>query len=398
MKQIQNKTRLLLAPLLFSLTLSAGTYDDTYTVIQDANKTLEANDNTFMQGDFEEIVRFNAIEFDGDELSEDASNVLDDVITKIKEYKKAEKILKVTVIGHTNEATDDINEHTVNSDTYANKIQDWFRYSEDTNATLHRSKRYAEDVFNRMLDHNISKEILTLEYRGGKDLAYTDEDADARDLSNRVMVSMYVIKPSDIDSDRDGVFDADDICPATPRGSKVDKRGCPIDSDRDGIVDYKDNCPSTPLGIPVDSKGCPLDSDGDGIVDYKDSCLETKEGLTVDPHGCPIEQTLALNFKTNSDKILAESQNVVDKFAQFMIKNKDYKAEIIGHTDSIGKAGVNMDLSQRRAVRVKTALVAKGVEASRISTRGRGELEPLQSNRTKEGRKANRRIEVKLSL
>jgi flagellar motor protein MotB len=41
--------------------------------------------------------------------------------------------------------------------------------------------------------------------------------------------------------------------------------------------------------------------------------------------------------------------------------------------------------------------VANGVEAKRISTLGRGELEPLQSNRTQEGREANRRIEVKLS-
>ena len=397
MKKVKiTNARLLLAPLVLSLSLSAGTYDDTYTVVQDINTTLQANDNTFMDGEFEEIIRFDAVEFDGDEVDDDSVEVLDAAIKKIKTYQDENKIIDITIVGHTNEATDDANEETIDSDTYANGIQNWFRYEEDTNSTLKRSKSYAQTIFKDMVDKNITKESLTLEYRGGVDMAYTDEDSSSRDLSNRVMITMYVTKPADIDSDKDGVFDHYDKCPGTPRGSKVDKYGCPLDSDHDGVLDYNDLCADTPLGIAVDAKGCPLDSDKDGVVDYKDVCSDTPRGLTVDPNGCPIKQNLALNFKPNSDKILASSKKIVKDFAKFLKKNKVYKAEIIGHTDSVGKAAVNMKLSQRRADKVKAALVAQGIKASRIKTRGRGELDPIKSNRTKAGRKANRRIEVKL--
>lgn len=60
------------------------------------------------------------------------------------------------------------------------------------------------------------------------------------------------------DSDKDGVPDQRDFCPDTPRGAKVDERGCPIDSDGDGIYDGLDKCPNTPPGTKVDANGCPL--------------------------------------------------------------------------------------------------------------------------------------------
>jgi outer membrane protein OmpA-like peptidoglycan-associated protein/opacity protein-like surface antigen len=90
-----------------------------------------------------------------------------------------------------------------------------------------------------------------------------------------------------VDTDRDGVEDALDECPDTPRGVKVDARGCPLDSDGDGVPDYLDRCPDTPTGAKVDAQGCPLDSDGDGVPDYLDKCPNTPSGVAVDPDGCP---------------------------------------------------------------------------------------------------------------
>ena len=399
MNNINNLTKkLLVAPLLFTLSLSAGTYEENYSVVQDVNKTIEANENTFMQGEFKEIIRFDSILIDGEEVDEDAQKVLDNSMDKIKEYIDDAKEIKVTIIGHTQAVTDDENELSVDSDTYANHIQNWFRDSLDTNESNESSQNYALDIKEAMVDNNISEDILVVENRRGDDLGFSDATDEGKELSNRVMVTLYVLFPQDIDSDRDGVFDSVDKCPATPRGSKVDKDGCPIDSDGDGVLDYKDKCPETPTGVEVDKKGCPLDSDGDGIVDYKDKCVDTPSGLIVDPNGCPIKKELGIHFKTDSDKILSSSNPEIVEFAQHMKNNKAYNAEIIGHTDSVGKATHNMDLSQRRAKATKAALVVEGIEASRMTTKGRGELDPIQSNRTKEGRQANRRIEVNLSL
>jgi len=95
------------------------------------------------------------------------------------------------------------------------------------------------------------------------------------------------------DKDKDGVYDKIDMCPNTPRGVKVDERGCPLDEDHDGVPDYLDQCLGTPaaaIGF-VDSLGCELDSDGDGVEDYRDKCPNTPEAAwgKVDTLGCPID-------------------------------------------------------------------------------------------------------------
>ena len=91
------------------------------------------------------------------------------------------------------------------------------------------------------------------------------------------------------DADKDGIADKWDKCPDTPKGVKVDKKGCPVDSDADGVPDYLDKCPKTPAHVKVDKDGCPLDSDGDGVPDYLDKCPNTPENVMVDKKGCPID-------------------------------------------------------------------------------------------------------------
>lgn len=67
---------------------------------------------------------------------------------------------------------------------------------------------------------------------------------------------------------------------------------------------------------------------------------------------------------------------------------------IVGHTDSIGTDAYNQGLSERRAATVRRYLVDKGVPGSIIETRGMGESQPIASNKTREGRAKNRRVEV----
>ncbi len=68
----------------------------------------------------------------------------------------------------------------------------------------------------------------------------------------------------------------------------------------------------------------------------------------------------------------------------------------IGHTDSIGSDAYNQKLSVRRAESVKAYLVSKGVEPNRIYTEGKGEKQPVASNKTRDGRQKNRRVEIEV--
>ena len=68
----------------------------------------------------------------------------------------------------------------------------------------------------------------------------------------------------------------------------------------------------------------------------------------------------------------------------------------VGHTDSVGSDKYNDRLSQRRADSVKAYLVSKGIEPNRIYTEGKGEKQPVASNKTPEGRAKNRRVEIEV--
>ncbi|KPK09288.1 MAG: hypothetical protein AMJ64_00955 [Betaproteobacteria bacterium SG8_39] len=68
----------------------------------------------------------------------------------------------------------------------------------------------------------------------------------------------------------------------------------------------------------------------------------------------------------------------------------------IGHTDSIGSDAYNQKLSVRRAESVKAYMISKGVPANRIYTEGKGEKQPVASNKTKDGRAKNRRVEIEV--
>ena len=212
-----------------------------------------------------------------------------------------------------------------------------------------------------------------------------------------------------LDTDGDGVADGADACPDTPRGAKVDAKGCPTDSDGDGVYDGIDTCPNTPKGAKVDARGCPLDGDGDGVWDGLDKCPNTPRGDKVDAQGCTIappkapplfeaeKRTLILegvNFDSDKADIKPEAAAILDKVAASLRDWPEVRVEVGGHTDSTNTAAHNLDLSRRRAESVKNYLVAKGIDASRLSAKGYGEERPIVDNKTVEGRAKNRRVEL----
>lgn len=100
------------------------------------------------------------------------------------------------------------------------------------------------------------------------------------------------------------------------------------------------------------------------------------------------------NFDYKSDVLKEEAEPALRQVVEFATKYQDANMEVVGHTDSIASQTYNLDLSARRAESVKRWLVANGVNADRIVTRGVGKLEPVASNKTDEGRLKNRRVEI----
>lgn len=101
-------------------------------------------------------------------------------------------------------------------------------------------------------------------------------------------------------------------------------------------------------------------------------------------------------FAYNSSKLLKASFEELNQLLNLMKKNPKMKVSIEGHTDNIGSHAFNDKLSLERATAVKNYLVKSGVSAGRIEVKGHGERKPLDSNKTREGRKKNRRVEFKI--
>lgn len=205
-----------------------------------------------------------------------------------------------------------------------------------------------------------------------------------------------------VDTDGDGIADPQDGCP-TEAGPK-ENNGCPIlDRDNDGVLDKDDNCPDE--AGPAANNGCPWkDSDGDGVLDKDDECPNVVG--TVANNGCPevtVEIIKQLNaysktilFDTGKSTIRSESYAVLQNIANIMKEYPSASFIVEGHTDSQGRETTNQTLSESRAASVRSYLTTIGMEGSRLSSVGYGELRPIASNKTKTGRQDNRRVEISL--
>ena len=109
-------------------------------------------------------------------------------------------------------------------------------------------------------------------------------------------------------------------------------------------------------------------------------------------------EAVAINnllFETGSDVIMPSSLPELKRIATF-IATYGYKVRLAGHTDNVGQPEANKSLSQARAEAVKRQLVEYGCAAEDIKTFGYGDLKPVASNETEEGRAQNRRVEITL--
>lgn len=149
---------------------------------------------------------------------------------------------------------------------------------------------------------------------------------------------------------------------------------------------------AAPKPIPM-AASKPMDSDKDGVPDNLDQCPNTPLGATVDARGCWTYAAKVL-FDINSAEVKSEAYPMLTEAVQILKQNPNLKVEIDGHADITGAPEYNMILSEKRAQAVKDFFVTRGIDAERLTTKGFGITRPAASNKTKEGRSKNRRVEL----
>ena len=213
----------------------------------------------------------------------------------------------------------------------------------------------------------------------------TDTDGDG--LSDGDEVQKHQSDPLKADTDGDGLTDTDEVQKHMTDPAKSD-------TDSDGLADGEEvkTSRTDPLKSDTDSGGAsdgvevkrgsnPLDPQDDAII-----ILE--KGKTVVLKG--------VNFETKKATLTADSEITLEKALNALNASPDLDVLIVGHTDNVGKADYNKDLSLRRAEAVKSWLIKKGISKDRLTVAGKGFDEPIDDNTTTEGRLNNRRIEFRV--
>ena len=200
------------------------------------------------------------------------------------------------------------------------------------------------------------------------------------------------------DTDGDGIADGDDACPEAAGSAEMG--GCP-DSDGDSVADKDDKCPN--VAGEAANNGCPWpDSDGDGVLDKDDLCPNVA-GVAANG-GCKDEPTKLIEFitkslenssfseskiyfGTSSIKLGKSADKLILKLKGLLDEYPDVNIIVQGHASDDGSEAFNMKISQKRADTVAAALIAAGIDASRVSTEAYGESKPMSD------RKSSRRVE-----
>ncbi len=114
----------------------------------------------------------------------------------------------------------------------------------------------------------------------------------------------------------------------------------------------------------------------------------------LEQHRLRISMTSATAFDVNSTQIKSGFYSTLDKIAKVLNKYGKTELLIVGHTDSTGSEQYNQTLSEQRAQSVYQYLQGRGVIHQRLNAYGKGELEPVATNATEQGRRLNRRVEI----
>ena len=309
--------------------------------------------NYFYDTQFDEIIRFDPLMFKSDSLSDESADYLNEIIEKIKTYSNGTRKITVTIMGHTHVTTDDVNEKKLESKSYATKLQHYFSNTFDTNESFAESESYATKIQNRLVDAGVDKNITMLELRLDRDVLYSLETEDSDEASDRVMVSIYVER--DLDIDRDGVLAAEDNCPNSKAGAKVDKNGC---SYKTIVLLLKSTKDHNEIVVKTKAGSSSIQNTHDYTLIKSENSLpnvlsnmseaEMKKlfgNVLISANQKLVRFTVYfddINVVEDSEKKLL---NIIDVIS----KTKDAYIQVIGHTDTRGKKESNEILAKQRA-------------------------------------------------
>ncbi len=101
-----------------------------------------------------------------------------------------------------------------------------------------------------------------------------------------------------------------------------------------------------------------------------------------------------VTFETDSAQLTIYARRILDNIAEDLRAAPGDTVRVHAHTDSRGSETYNLGLAQRRAKSVEEYLLAAGISQARLASEGFGEMQPIASNETVEGRARNRRVEL----
>ena len=217
-----------------------------------------------------------------------------------------------------------------------------------------------------------------------------DDDNDGLATIDEIAIGTNPLKA---DSDGDGLNDAEEIGKTT---------GKPKDSDEDGIIDALDNNNSPKAEVIIETAKESQDAASSKNQDSNDkekTNTPAKDEMIIETiKGAPNSQIQAslLYFPFNSaePKLSKSASKYFKKITHWLEESTDNKIILTGHTDSIGSKKANYRLGLKRASIIKKMLIKLGAPKAQIKVSSKGENKPLKTNKTKIGRKKNRRVEL----
>jgi len=215
------------------------------------------------------------------------------------------------------------------------------------------------------------------------------------------------------DRDGDGIADVRDRCVdiAEDMDGFADDDGCPeLDNDADGIPDAGDGCPNSAEDKDgfEDDDGCrDEDNDHDGVLDAVDECPLEPETINGerDDDGCPDQGVIEMRddrvvleervlFDTNRPRVKKGAELVLRAIIKLQSQHPEWeRMRVEGHADARGERDFNQQLSERRAINVREALIALGMPPARIVAEGFGATRLLTLETSDEAHQRNRRVE-----